>query len=119
MKKILFCLMALLCVMGVSAQSRSMITTIPTEYQVQASVEIDNQSYALVPQKAMIQEVDSSHIECTLYHNHGNAHIILPVSYDFTLEVVKDLWDLAYKWKFVSEAEYQSGCQEYNRQKRK
>ena len=109
--------MALLCVMGVSAQSRSMTTTIPTGYQVPVNLSIDNESFTLMPQKATIQEVDSAHIKVIVYHNRGLAETIIPVSYDFTLETVKTFWDLAYKWNLISERDYQSGCQEYNRQK--
>lgn len=116
MKKILFCLMALLCVMGVSAQSRSMTTTIPSEYQFSVDLSIDNQSFELVPQKISVQEADSSHVEVILFHNRGRADVTLPVSYDFTLEVVKTFWDLAYKWHFISPEEYQQGVVVYNKQ---
>lgn len=109
--------MALMCVMGVSAQSRSMTAVIPTEYQVPVNLSIDNESFTLMPQKATIQEVDSAHIKVIVYHNCGQAETIIPVSYDFTLETVKTFWDLAYKWHLISERDYQSGCQEYNRQK--
>lgn len=109
--------MALLCVMGVSAQSRSMTAVIPTEYQVPVNLSIDNESFTLMPQKATIQEVDSAHIKVIVYHNRGQADVVIPASYDFTLEVVKTVWDMLYKWNFISTEEYQTGCQTYNRQK--
>ncbi len=117
MKKILFCLMTVLCVMGVSAQSRSMSALIPTDYQKSVNLSIDNKSFTLVPQKVTIQEVDPGHIRIVVFHNHGQADFVFPASYDFTLEVVKTAWDLAYKWHYISEKEYQTGCQTYNRQK--
>lgn len=109
--------MALLCVMGVSAQSRSMTTAIPAGYQVSVNLSIDNESFTLLPQKVIIQEVDSNHVKVIIIHNRGQANMTVPVSYDFTLETVKTIWDLLYKCHFISTKEYQSGCQEYNRQK--
>ena len=109
--------MTVLCVMGVSAQSRSMSALIPTDYQKSINLSIDNKSFTLVPQKVTIQEVDPGHIRIVVFHNHGQADFVFPASYDFTLEVVKTAWDLAYKWHYISEKEHQTVCQAYNRQK--
>ncbi len=117
MKKNLFCLMALLCVMGVSAQSRSMSALVPTDSHISVNVTIDNQSFDLIPEKITIQEETMNTIKVIVYHNHGQANVTLPVSYDFTLEAVKAVWDLAYKFNFISTQEYETGCQTYNRQK--
>jgi hypothetical protein len=118
MKKLLFCLTALLCVMGVSAQSRSMTAVIPQDYQCSINMTIDNQSFALTPQKVSAVEVDSTHVQMILYHNRGNAKVTLPVSYDLILDAVKVAWDFAHKVNLITKEQYQAGLREYERQRK-
>ena len=110
--------MALLCVMGVSAQSRSMSTTIPQEHQIPVDVTIDKDSFTLIPQKVAVCEVDASHVQVVVYHNRGNAKVTLPVSYDLVLDAVKVAWDFAYKVKLITAEQYQAGLREYERQRK-
>lgn len=115
MRKLLFCLAALLCVMGVSAQ-RSMTAVIPQDHQIPVNVTIDNDSFNLIPQKAAVYEVDSSHVQLVVYHNRGNAKVTLPVSYDLVLDAVKVGWDFAHKVNLITDEQYQAGLREYERQ---
>ena len=119
MKKILFCLVALLCVMGVSAQNRSMSTPIPTEYQIPVNVTIDNQEFNLIPNKVSIVETDSCHVRCYLYHNRGKATVLLPISYDFCLDVAMAGYDLLHRWCLISEKQYNEGKAIYEKQRRR
>jgi hypothetical protein len=118
MKKILFCLMALLCVMGVSAQ-RSMSTPVPTEYQIPVKVTIDNQLFDLVPTKVSIVEADSCHVNCYLFHNRGKAAVTLPISYDFCLDVAMAGYDVLHRWCLISEEQYNAGKAIYEKQRRR
>lgn len=117
MKRLLFCLTALLCVIGVSAQ-RSMTAVIPQDHQIPVNVTIDDDSFNLIPQKAAVYEVDSSHIQLVVYHNRGNAKVTLPVSYDLVLDAVKVGWDFAHKVNLITEEQYQAGLREYERQRK-
>ena len=108
--------MALLCVMGVSAQ-RSMTAVVPQDYQCPVSVTIDDESFSLIPQKAVIAEVDSTHVQLVLYHSRGSAKVTLPVSYDLVLDGVKLFWDFAHRVHWISDEEYNSGLREYERQR--
>jgi hypothetical protein len=119
MKKILFCLVALLCVMGVSAQNRSMSTPIPTEYQTSVNVTIDNQSFNLVPNKVSIVETDSCHVRCYVYHNRGKATVTLPISYDFCLDAAMAGYDLLHRWCLIDEKQYNAGKAIYEKQRRR
>jgi hypothetical protein len=119
MKKILFCLVALLCVMGVSAQNRSMSTPIPTEYQTSVNVTIDNQSFNLIPNKVSIVETDSCHVRCYVYHNRGEATVTLPISYDFCLDAAMAGYDLLHRWSLISEDQYNAGKAIYEKQRRR
>lgn len=119
MKKILFCLVALLCVMGVSAQSRSISTLIPTEYQTSVNVTIDNQSFDLVPTKVAVVEADSCHVNCYLFHNRGKAAVTLPISYDFCLDVAMAGYDLLHRWCLISKEQYNAGKAIYEKQRRR
>ena len=100
---------------GVSAQ-RSMTTVIPQEHQIPVNVTIDNDSFNLIPQKAAVYEVDSSHVQVVVYHNRGNAKATFPVSYDLVLDVVKVGWDFAHKVNLITDEQYQAGLREYERQ---
>ena len=117
MKRLLFCLTALLCVMGVSAQ-RSMTSVIPQEHQIPVSVTIDDEPFNLILQKAAVYEVDSSHVQLVVYYNRGNAKVTLPVSYDLVLDAVKVGWDFAHKVNLITEEQYQAGLREYERQRK-
>ena len=117
MKKFIFCLMAMLCVMGVSAQSRRISTNVPTEYQIPVNVTIDNQSFDLVPTKVSIVEADSCRVRCYLYHNHGKASVTLPISYDFCLDAAMAGYDLLYRWCFITEDQYNAGKRIYEKQR--
>jgi hypothetical protein len=120
MKNILFCLMAVLCVMGVSAQShRSMSTTIPTEYQIPVNVTIDDQAFNLIPTKATLTETDSCHVRCYVYHNRGKASVNLPISYDFCLDVAMAGYDVLYRWCLISEEQYNAGKAIYEKQRKR
>jgi hypothetical protein len=119
MKKILFCLVALMCVMGVSAQSRSISTPIPTKYQASVNVTIDNQSFNLVPTKVAIVEADSCHVHCYVYHNRGKATVNLPISYDFCLDAAMVGYDLLYRWCLISKEQYNAGKAIYEKQRKR
>ena len=119
MKKILFCFVALMCVMGVSAQTRSISTPIPTEYQIPVNVSIDNQSFNLVPNKVAIVETDSCHVRCYVYHNRGKATVTLPISYDFCLDAAMAGYDLLHRWCLISEEQYNAGKAIYEKQRRR
>ena len=116
MKKILFCLMALLCVMGVSAQSRSITAEVPLKYQSAVNITIDGQSFDLMPQQVIVQEKDSNHVQVCVLHNRGQASTTLPIPYNFVLDVVKFAWDCAYKAKLISNQEYIQGLNVYYKQ---
>lgn len=117
MKKILFCLMALLCMMGVSAQNRSISTPIPTEYQSSVTVTIDNQAFSLVPTKVTIAETDSCHVRCYVFHNRGKAVVTLPISYDFCLDAAMAGYDLLHRWCLIDEDQYNAGKAIYEKQR--
>ena len=118
MKKILFCLMALLCVMGVSAQSRSITAEVPLKYQSAVNITIDGQAFDLIPQQVIVQEMDSSHVNVCVLHNRGQASTTIPIPYNFVLDVAKFAWDCAYKTKLISNKEYHQGLAVYNKQYR-
>lgn len=118
MKKILFCLMALLCVMGVSAQSRSITAEVPLKYQSAVNITIDGQAFDLIPQQVIVQEMDSSHVKVCVLHNRGQASTTIPIPYNFVLDVAKFAWDCAYKTKLISNKEYHQGLAVYNKQYR-
>lgn len=119
MKKILFCLVALMCMMGVSAQTRSISTPIPTEYQIPVNVTIDNQVFDLVPNKVSIVETDSCHVNCYLFHNRGKAVVTLPISYDFCLDIAMAGYDVLHRWCLISEEQYNAGKAIYEKQRRR
>ena len=116
MKKILFCLVALLCVMGVSAQARSITAEVPSKYQSAVNITIDGQSFDLIPQQVIVQEKDSSHVQVCVLHNRGQASTTVPIPYNFVLDVVKFAWDCAYKAKLISNQEYIQGLTVYYKQ---
>lgn len=118
MKKILFCLMALLCVMGVSAQARSITAEVPLKYQSAVNITIDGQSFDLIPQQVIVQEMDSSHVKVCVLHNRGQMSTTIPIPYNYVLDVVKFAWDCAYKTKLISNKEYHQGLAVYNKQYR-
>ena len=118
MRKILFCLMALLCVMGVSAQSRSITAEVPQKYQSAVNITIDGQAFDLMPQQVIVQEMDSSHVKVCVLHNRGQMSTTIPIPYNFVLDVVKFAWDCAYKTKLISNKEYHQGLAVYNKQYR-
>lgn len=112
--------MALMCVMGVSAQSqRSMSTPIPTEYQIPVNVTIDNQLFDLTPTKISVVETDSCHVRCYVYHNRGKAAVTLPISYDFCLDAAMAGYDLLHRWRLISEEQYNAGKIIYDKQRRR
>lgn len=118
MKKILFCLMALLCVMGVSAQSRSVTAEVPLKYQSTVSITVDGQLFDLIPQQVIVQEKDSNHVQVCVLHNRGLVSTTIPIPYHFVLEVVKFAWEGAYITKLISTEEYQQGFAVYDKQYR-
>lgn len=118
MKKILFCLMALLCVMGVSAQARSITAEVPLKYQSAVNITIDGQSFDLMPQQVIVQEMDSNHVKVCVLHNRGQVSTTIPIPYNYVLDVVKFAWDCAYKTKLISNKEYHQGLAVYNKQYR-
>jgi hypothetical protein len=118
MKKILFCLMALLCVMGVSAQARSITAEVPPKYQSAVNITIDEQSFNLMPQQVIVQEMDSSHVKICVLHNRGQVSTTIPIPYNYVLDVVKFAWDYAYKTKLISNEEYIQGLTVYTKQYR-
>lgn len=121
MKKILFCLMALLCVMGVSAQTanRSVAAVIPQEYQCSVDLDIDNQSFTLVPQKVTVVEVDSNHVQVLLQHNRGTAKVTVPVTYDWVLDATDVVLGLAYKTNIITQQQHEFWLRVYTSQRSK
>lgn len=109
--------MALMCVMGVSAQSRRISTQIPTEYRTPVNVTIDDQSFVLALTKVTVVESDSCRVRCYLYHNRGKAIVTLPISYDFCLDVAMAGYDLLYRWCFITEDQYNTGKRIYEKQR--
>ena len=121
MKKILFCLMALLCVMGVSAQTanRSVAAVIPQEYQCSVDLDIDNQSFTLVPQKVTVVEVDSNHVQVLLQHSRGTAKVTVPVTYDWVLDATDLVVGLAYKTNIITQSQHEFWLRVYTSQRSK
>jgi hypothetical protein len=121
MKKILFCLMALLCVMGVSAQTanRSVAAVIPQEYQIPVNVTIDDEPFNLIPQKAAVYEVDSSHVQLVVYHNRGNAKVTVPVTYDWVLDATDVVLGFAYKTNIITQQQHEFWLRVYTSQRSK
>jgi hypothetical protein len=110
--------MALLCVMGVSAQARSITAEVPLKYQSTVNITIDGQSFNLIPQQVIVQEMDSNHVKVCVLHNRGQASTTIPIPYNFVLDVAKFAWDCAYKTKLISNKEYHQGLAVYNKQYR-
>lgn len=118
MKRLLFCLTALLCVMGVSAQTanRSVTAVIPQEYQCSVDLDIDDQSFTLVPQKVTVVEVDSNHAQVLLQHNRGTAKVTVPVTYDWVLDAIDLAVGFAYKTNIITQQQYGFWVCVYNSQ---
>ena len=118
MKRILFCLMALLCVMGVSAQTRSITAEVPLKYQSTVNITIDGQFFEVIPQQVIVQEKDSNHVQVCVLHNRGLISTTIPIPYDFVRDVVGFNWDYAYKHNLISNEEYIQGLTVYNKEYR-
>jgi hypothetical protein len=95
-----------------------MTAVIPQDYQCSVDVTIDNQSFALIPQKVVVVETNSTHVQMIMYHNRGDAKVTLPVSYDLVLDAVKVAWEFARKVNVITEEQYQAGLREYERQRK-
>lgn len=108
--------MAILCVMGVSAQSRSVTAEVPLKYQSAVNITIDGQSFELIPQQVIIQEKDSNHVQVCVLHNKGLVSTTIPIPYNFVLKVVEFAWDYAYKTKLISNEEYIQGLTVYTKE---
>lgn len=117
MRKFFFCLTALLCVMGVSAQNRSVAAVIPQEYQYSVDLDIDDQSFTLVLQKVTVAEVDSNHVQVLLQHNRGTAKVTVPVTYDWVLDATDLAVGFAYKINIITQQQYEFWMRVYNSQR--
>ena len=106
MKKVMMalslCLMSVICF----ANNRQVTGQLPSNTP-SVTLTIDGKTHMVQPTKAVMQEVDDSHVKCIVYANKDKAEVTLPVGYDTMLKLGSGVAKLCHTLGIVSDKQYE------------
>ena len=115
MKKLMMALALCLMSAMVMAGNRQVSTALPAQTP-SVTVTLDGKQHVVKPTKATIQEVDASHVECTVYAGKDNAKVTLPIAYNTLWQIGIRVAELARDLNLITEDQMEQVYKEYRKQ---